>query len=124
MKLTHTCIVTDDVTRLTASYRDVLQTQPQAFSDDYVEFQTEGGILSIFSRMSQDRLAPGSARAGANRSVMLEFMVDDVDREYARLQTLVVEWVKPPTTQPWGNHSIYFRDPDGNLINFYSRVAV
>jgi len=31
--------------------------------------------------------------------------------------------VKPPTTQPWGNRSIYFRDPDGNLINFYSRVA-
>lgn len=25
-------------------------------------------------------------------------------------------------TQPWGNRSFYFRDPDGNLINFYSRV--
>ncbi|MGI8825693.1 MAG: VOC family protein [Chloroflexota bacterium] len=27
-----------------------------------------------------------------------------------------------PSTQEWGNRSIYFRDPDGNLINFYSRV--
>jgi catechol 2,3-dioxygenase-like lactoylglutathione lyase family enzyme len=24
-----------------------------------------------------------------------------------------------PTNQPWGNRSMLFRDPDGNLINFY-----
>ncbi len=28
----------------------------------------------------------------------------------------------PPTTFPWGNRSIYLRDPDGNLINLYSLV--
>jgi len=123
MKLTHTCIVTEDVARLTAFSRETLQIQPQAFGEDYVEFVTEGGILSLYSRAAQDRLAPGSAQAAANQSVMLEFKVDDVDREYARLQALKVEWVKPPTTQPWGNRSIYLRDPDGNLINFYSRVA-
>jgi catechol 2,3-dioxygenase-like lactoylglutathione lyase family enzyme len=54
---------------------------------------------------------------------MLEFRVADVDEQYARLQRLDIEWVKPPSTQPWGNRSIYFRDPDGNLINVYSRVT-
>ena len=58
----------------------------------------------------------------ANRSVILPFQVADVDSEYERLRRLEVDWVKPPTTQPWGNRSIYFRDPDGNLISFYSRV--
>jgi hypothetical protein len=24
-----------------------------------------------------------------------------------------------PTDQPWGNRSMLFRDPDGNLINFF-----
>jgi catechol 2,3-dioxygenase-like lactoylglutathione lyase family enzyme len=33
---------------------------------------------------------------------------------------LVKTWVKPPTTQPWGTRSLYFRDPDGNLIDFYA----
>ena len=63
------------------------------------------------------------ARMASNRSVILEFKVTDVDREYERLQRLQVEWVKHPTTQPWGNRSIYFRDPDGNLINFYTGVS-
>ena len=40
-----------------------------------------------------------------------------------RLQKMEIEWAKPPTTQLWGNRSTYFRDPDGNLMNFYTRVS-
>ncbi len=55
--------------------------------------------------------------------MILEFRVDDVDAEYERLHFIPgLTWVKPPTTQPWGNRSIYFRDPEGNLINLYARV--
>ena len=57
---------------------------------------------------------------------MLEFQVDDVDAEYARLRNLdrlAIEFVMPPRTLEWGNRSIYFRDLDGNLINFFTRVA-
>ncbi len=28
-----------------------------------------------------------------------------------------------PTTMPWGNRSLLFRDPDGNLINFFTPVT-
>ena len=55
-------------------------------------------------------------------SAILEFQVSNVDDEYARLQPIVKEWVKRRTTQPWGTRSIYFRDPDGNLVNFYAWV--
>jgi uncharacterized glyoxalase superfamily protein PhnB len=27
----------------------------------------------------------------------------------------------PPASQPWGNRSMIFRDPEGNLINVFSR---
>ncbi|WP_331460662.1 VOC family protein [Arthrobacter sp. zg-Y750] len=26
-----------------------------------------------------------------------------------------------PATMPWGNRSTLFRDPDGNLVNLFSR---
>jgi uncharacterized glyoxalase superfamily protein PhnB len=29
--------------------------------------------------------------------------------------------VLPPTTQPWGSRSMLFRDPQGHLINVFSR---
>jgi catechol 2,3-dioxygenase-like lactoylglutathione lyase family enzyme len=124
--LTHACILTRDVERLRAFYREVLGIAPQ-YEGPYAEFPTAGGTLALFALDAFERLAPpGSAEGAANRSVQLQFRVDDVDAEYARLQQashLGIAWVKPPTTQGWGNRSIYFRDPDGNLLSLYSRVS-
>jgi predicted enzyme related to lactoylglutathione lyase len=58
----------------------------------------------------------------ANRSVILDFEVADVDRERARIADLVGPLVLEPTNQPWGNRSMLFRDPDGNLINFFAPI--
>ena len=89
-------------------------------SEIYAEFRTSVGVLAIFDAQAQEKYIPGSAVAQANRSAILEFKVPDVDGEYARLQGIVQTWVKPPTTQPWGTRSIYFRDPDGNLVDFFT----
>jgi catechol 2,3-dioxygenase-like lactoylglutathione lyase family enzyme len=86
---------------------------------DYAEFQTGTAILAIFSVDAQEKYIPGAAQPASNKSAILEFEVSDVDLEYARLKTIVKDWVKLPTTQPWGTRSFYFRDPDGNLIDFY-----
>ena len=119
--LVNTCLITNNVKELVRFYASVLERSAQMSGEDYAEFHTDIGVLAIFSAQAQDRYIPGSATAGHNMSVILEFRVADVDREYRRLQDVVKVWVKPPTTQPWGNRSIYFRDPDGNLVNFYSR---
>ncbi len=116
-------VMTDDVLELVEFYREVLDIEPDTPGDGYAEFPTGLGVLSLFRADLHDGLAPGSAEPGNNLSVELEFVVDDVDAEYRRLDELGVQWVKGPTTQPWGNRSIYFRDPGGNLINFYQRTA-
>ena len=43
--------------------------------------------------------------------------------EYARVKPFVEEWVQEPTTMPWGNRSILFRDPAGNLVNLFTPVT-
>jgi catechol 2,3-dioxygenase-like lactoylglutathione lyase family enzyme len=122
VKLTHSCIITENVQRLNNFYKEVLQIEPQAYGDDYVEFPTDCGVLSIFSFKAQEELAKGSTKPESNRCLELEFDVDNVDNEFIRLQQIGVDIVKPLTTQQWGNRSFYFRDPDGNLINFYTRT--
>lgn len=119
-RLMHTCLITDNVNRLVDFYEPVLKLKAQWSGKDYAEFRTGGGVLAIFSATAQENYISGSAEAAKNRSAILEFDVADVDQEYARLQSLVKIWVKPPTTQPWGTRSIYFRDPDGNLIDFFT----
>jgi catechol 2,3-dioxygenase-like lactoylglutathione lyase family enzyme len=118
--LTNTCLITNDVKRLTSFYAQALEMEPHKIDDSYVEFRMGTTVLAIFSGEAQEKYIPGSAKAGQNHSVILEFKVSDVDREYARLQGFVKTWVKKPSTQPWGTRSIYFRDPDGNLVDFFT----
>jgi catechol 2,3-dioxygenase-like lactoylglutathione lyase family enzyme len=120
-RLVNTCLITKNVKESVKFYTFVLERDAQMSGADYAEFHTGVGVLAIFSAEAQDRYIPGSATVAHNRSVILEFRVADVDREYRRLRNVVKIWVKPPTTQPWGTRSIYFRDPDGNLVDFYSR---
>jgi catechol 2,3-dioxygenase-like lactoylglutathione lyase family enzyme len=68
---------------------------------------------------------PVAASDFGTGGIMLEFQVDDVDAEFTRLQHLSdfrIDFIIPPTTMAWGDRSIYFRDPDGNLINLFSAV--
>jgi len=101
-------------------YERILELKANKSGEDCAGFPTDVGVLAIFSANAQEKYIPSSAEVTANRSVILEFRVADVDQQYRRLQGLVKTWVKPPTTQPWGTRSIYFRDPDGNLVDFYA----
>ncbi|MGD0571352.1 MAG: VOC family protein [Candidatus Sulfotelmatobacter sp.] len=118
--LQNACVITSDVKRLVEFYEPILATKAKWSGKDYAEFPTAVGVLAVFSAAAQENYIPGSTEAARNRSVILEFRVASVDQEYGRLQNLVKIWVKPPTTQPWGTRSIYFRDPDGNLVDFYT----
>ncbi len=119
--LINTCLITESVKGLVRFYESVLQQKAIWSGEDYAEFRTGVGVLAIFSAQAQDRYIPGSAIAANNKGVVLEFKVAEVDQEFRRLHPFVKTWVKPPTTQPWGTRSFYFRDPDGNLVDFYSQ---
>ncbi len=119
-RLMNTCLITDHVNRLVEFYEPVLRVKAKRTGDTYAEFRTGASVLAIFSAEAQEKYIPGSAEAAKNRSAIMEFQVADVDQEYSRLQPVVKSWVKPPNNQPWGTRSIYFRDPDGNLVDFFT----
>jgi uncharacterized glyoxalase superfamily protein PhnB len=121
--LVNTCLITGKFRELVDFYQHALGVSPQPVTSGvYAEFHTGAGVLAIFSAEAQEKYIPGSAEPANNRSAILEFRVANVDAEYVRLQSFVATWVKPPTNQPWGTRSVYFRDPDGNLVDFYSPV--
>ena len=123
MELQQCRIVTNDVAGLAGFYARLLGV-PTALNEYYVEIQA--GPASVgFSRrrFTEHREADSPPAPGAGRrdEIILDFLVDDVDAEYPRIAALGVDLVMPPTTQPWGNRSMMFRDPAGHLVNVFSR---
>ncbi|OPX07917.1 VOC family protein [Mycobacterium sp. AT1] len=116
-------IITDHVRRLVEFYEQSLQATATWSTPDFAELATPSCTIAIASTRTVALFGADSARPADNRSVIIEFRVADVDHEYQRLVQLVDEFVQAPTTMPWGNRSLLFRDPDGNLVNFFTPVT-
>jgi catechol 2,3-dioxygenase-like lactoylglutathione lyase family enzyme len=120
MRLAQVRLVTTDVVRLSEFYRQLTLCEPMG-SEDYVELHLGDAGIAITSQSAADLYGANAATAAQNRSAIIDLEVGDLDAERARLTPLDVYVVLEPVTQPWGNRAMLFRDPDGNLINLFSR---
>ncbi|TFB96592.1 MULTISPECIES: VOC family protein [unclassified Cryobacterium] len=123
MNLVSVRLITDDVKRLVAFYERALRTPASWSTDDFAEIRTPTGTLAIGSTRTVGLFGPGAARPADNHTAIIEFLVADVDAEYARLSPWLTDVVTVPTTMPWGNRSLLVRDPDGTLLNFFTPVT-
>ncbi|OCB20213.1 glyoxalase [Mycobacterium malmoense] len=123
MKFVSTRIITADVNRLVNFYETVTGVTAVWGNELFAELPTPVGTLAIGSDKTVPLFAAGSAEPAANRSAIVEFLVDDVDAEYERLREGIGEVVTTPTTMPWGNRALLLRDPDGNLVNLFTPVT-
>ena len=121
MRFNGICLVTRDMPRLRSFYTSILQADAEG-DDTFMRLSTQGAALSVFSEEGMEQMAPGSMQDSGCGRFTLEFEIEDVDNEFERLKGLGVSFVKPPTTQTWGRRSVWFRDPDGNIINFFNNV--
>jgi len=120
MNLVSVRLITADVDRLVDFYTRITGVVADRPVPDFAEVRTPAGTLALASTRTVGLFGPGAAEAAANRSAIVEFLVDDVDATWARLQEWVTTAVAAPTTMPWGNRSLLLRDPDGNLVNLFS----
>lgn len=120
MQLTSVRIITGDVDRLTSFYEQVTGLVASRPAKQFAEFTGATATLAIGSAETMVLFSAGAAVPESNRTVILEFLVEDVDREFARLRPLLADVVQEPATMPWGNRSLLFRDPDGNLVNLFA----
>jgi predicted enzyme related to lactoylglutathione lyase len=123
MQLASIRIITDDLDRLVSFYEQLTGVTAERPAPPFAELVLPSATLAIGHSQTVGLFGAGSARAADNHSVIIEFRVDDVDAEYTRLEALVSDWIQEPTTMPWGNRSILFRDPDGNLVNLFVPVT-
>jgi uncharacterized glyoxalase superfamily protein PhnB len=116
-------IITDDLDGMVAFYERVTGTTALRRAPVFAEIVTGGLVLALGTPATVAVLGVDAPRAGAAGSAIVEFLVADVDATFDRLQVGPADVVLPPTTMPWGNRSAILRDPDGTLVNLFSRPA-
>jgi len=123
MNLVSLRVITADIKRLVQFFEEATGVPARWFTEDFAELATSYGTLAIGSTRTLAVFGGEIAHPAANQSVIIEFLVENVDAAYEKIKELTSEIVQQPTTMPWGNRSLLFRDPDGNLINFFTPVS-
>jgi hypothetical protein len=122
MELVQSRFVTSGVESLARFYAALVGVGV-VVNDYYVEVPTTGQQVGVSRVRFCDFEVPRCGQSAGARcgEVILDFAVEDIDAEHARIDALGVEWVMPPTLQPWGRRAMTFRDPESHLINVFSK---
>ena len=124
MNLVSIRLITADLERLVGFYERITGLPATRHTADFAELSTPACTLAIGSTRTLQPFGGEIARPADNRSVIIEFRVDDVDASFRRLEDVIGgALVQRPTTLPWGNRSLLFRDPDRNLVNLFTPVT-
>lgn len=126
MNLASIRIIVTDMQKIVKFYERITGISAVWYTEDFAELQTQSATLAIGSAKTLQVFGGDEvAKAAQNRTAIIEFIVKDVDSDYKRLADLLQPYiVQKPTTMPWGNRSLLFRDPDGNLVNFFTPATL
>jgi catechol 2,3-dioxygenase-like lactoylglutathione lyase family enzyme len=94
-------------------------------AEGYAEFAVEGAKFALLARsrmteiLGKEHTASPSPNAHQSAVTML---VDDVDRTFRELSSRGVPFLGSPADRPWGQRSVFFRDPEGHLIEIATNL--
>jgi predicted enzyme related to lactoylglutathione lyase len=123
MNFTSVRIITSDIKRLVGFYESVTRIPARWYTEEFAEIGTKKATLALGSVKTMNLFGNGLNEPGVNNNSIIEFQVDNVDEVFERIENFTSDIVQKPTTMPWGNRSLLFRDPDGNLVNFFTPVS-
>ena len=111
-------IMTNKLEEITSLYEKILKNEKKQIQLNNL-FQKKLN-LKIYNKVDIEFAIPFTINQMGGGSFTIEVRVPDIDQKYEVLKELNVEIVKEPTTQLWGRRSVWFRDQENNIINFYA----
>jgi uncharacterized glyoxalase superfamily protein PhnB len=113
----------DDVTASAAWVTRHLGFAEQMSADGFASLaRDDAGFHLIFLRRGLETFKPATASGHAD-GLLVVFVVEDVDEQYARRQGEGVRIVTPIETEPWGERYFQAVDPNGVVYQLVQWMA-
>jgi len=118
--LAYVILLCQDLIVMRNFYRDVLGLTVNGEETEWVEMRIGSTLLSLRPRGRwYDGVLSGD---GASIQLSFEVSVTQVDIAYEQLQKNGVEICEPPTDQTFGQRTLYFKDPERNILEIFAYI--
>jgi catechol 2,3-dioxygenase-like lactoylglutathione lyase family enzyme len=118
----YTVIFARDMAAMRRFYEDVLGfALLRELSPNWIEYGVGSNTLAL---AKPSRTAADAPTPAGSASLQLAFKVSaaEVDACADELVRQGVALLSPPTNQSFGHRTLFFRDPDGNLLEIYAEI--
>jgi catechol 2,3-dioxygenase-like lactoylglutathione lyase family enzyme len=118
----YTVIFVRDMVAMRRFYEGILRFPlARELSPGWIDYQIGGNMLALArpSRTAKDAPTPGGS---ASLQLAFKVAAPDVDRCADELVRHGIDLLEPPTNQPFGHRTLFFRDPDGNLLEVFAEI--
>ena len=120
-QLSYVIILCDNINRMKTFYRDLFSFTVDSETGESLALRVGSVLLGLRKRM---RNYDGRSSGPESHGLQLAFLVSpaEVDECYQTLMDRGVQILDPPTDQPRGHRTVYFADPEGNILEVYAEI--
>jgi catechol 2,3-dioxygenase-like lactoylglutathione lyase family enzyme len=118
----YTVVFVRDLAAMRRFYEDVLRFPLlRELSPGWIEYRLGDNTLAL-ARPNLTRADLPTPQGSASLQLAFKVSPPDVDRCADELLRHGVDLLSPPTDQPFGHRTLFFRDPDGNLLEVFAEI--
>lgn len=118
----YTVIIVRDLEPMRRFYEDVLGLSLlRELSPNWIEYQIGGNTLAL----SRPGLTASDAPVPTGTAALqlaFKVSVSQVDQCAEELARKGIAILSPPTDRDFGHRTLFFRDPDGNLLEIFAEI--
>ncbi|MDQ2692574.1 MAG: VOC family protein [Chloroflexota bacterium] len=121
MNLTYIILLCEDLAGMKVFYHETLGFPIERDWEDWIELRAGAVLLTLRRR---GRSYDGPSRSPQSASVQLAFQVspEGVYAWHIELLEKQVEILEPPRDQDYGHRTLFFKDPEGNILEIYADI--
>lgn len=108
-------LITENYDAMRSYYTKLFPIERDIPTEQFTQFKSDNCFVAIYGKQFVEKLLDQSVTGKPGSTIYSFKESTDIDADYQHLKAKGVQFMSTPKTQPWGQRTAYFTDPDGNI---------